>query len=219
MVAVGQSGDAGVSSDTMFGRASFEVQLFKDGRWAINEVVKSETVARKKAADLLALKTTAGVRIVKESHFSKDNHRESEIFKEMKEVKEKEDLSVTPVDDAPMCEKVTDFYKTASRSTMARLFSKYLEKYEMTPLEMLHSHSNLKRMINYESMVPSAVDKIASLHARATGEGTRERRDTIFDAVEVISKKVKAVDKAELPSLGDASLDDVLKRLDAKFFE
>ena len=73
----------------MFGRATFEVQLFKNGRWAISEVVKSETVARKKAADLLALKTTAGVRIIKESHFGKDNHRESEIFKEMKEEKNK----------------------------------------------------------------------------------------------------------------------------------
>ena len=144
----------------MFGRATFEVQLFKNGRWAISEVVKSETVARKKAADLLALKTTAGVRIIKESHFGKDNHRESEIFKEMKEVKEEEGLSVTPVDEAPLCDKVTDFYKTASRTTMARLFTKYLEKFEMTPLEMLHSHPNLKRMVNYETMVPLASIKL-----------------------------------------------------------
>jgi len=213
----GQSGDAGANSDTIFGRATFEVQLFKNGRWAINEVVKSETVARKKATDLLALKTTAGVRVVKESHFGKDNHRESEIFKEMKEVKEEEDLSVTPVDEAPMCEKVTDYYKTASRTTMARLFSKYLEKHELTPLEMLHSHPNLKRMINFQSMVPSAVDKIASLHARATGEGTRERRDVIFDAVEAIAKKAKEHDKTKLPSLEGSSLDDILRRLDAKF--
>ncbi len=201
----------------MFGRATFEVQLFKNGRWAINEVVKSETVARKKAADLLALKTTAGVRVVKESHFGKDNHRESEIFKEMKEVKEEEDLSVTPVDEAPLCDKVTDFYKTASRTTMARLFTKYLEKFEMTPLEMLHSHSNLKRMVNYETMVPQAVDKIATLHARATGDGTRERRDAIFDAVEIISQKARDVDKAKLPALAESSLDEVLQRLDAKF--
>ncbi|MBT5242073.1 MAG: hypothetical protein HOH20_12075 [Rhodospirillaceae bacterium] len=201
----------------MFGRATFEVQLFKNGRWAISEVVKSETVARKKAADLLALKTTAGVRIIKESHFGKDNHRESEIFKEMKEVKEEEDLSVTPVDEAPLCDKVTDFYKTASRTTMARLFTKYLEKFEMTPLEMLHSHPNLKRMVNYETMVPLAVDKIATLHARATGEGTRERRDAIFDAVEVISQKARDVDKVKLPALADSSLDEILKRLDAKF--
>ena len=76
----------------MFDRATFEVQLYKNGRWAINEVCKNETVARKKAADLLALKTTTGVRIIKETHFGKGTHRESEIFKEMREVKEEEDL-------------------------------------------------------------------------------------------------------------------------------
>ena len=51
----------------MFGRATFEVQLFKNGRWAISEVCKGEVVALKKAKDLLALKTTVGVRVVKES--------------------------------------------------------------------------------------------------------------------------------------------------------
>lgn len=201
----------------MFGRATFEVQLFKNGRWAISEVCKSQTVAEKKAADLLALKTTAGVRIIKESHFGKDNHRESEIFKEMKDVKEEEDFSVTPVDEAPLCEKVTDFYQTASRSTMGRLFNKYLEKFEMTPLEVLHSHSNLKRMINFETMVPSAVDKIATLHARATGSDVRGRRDEIFDAVEAIAQKARDVDKMKLPKLEDSSLDDILRKLDAKF--
>lgn len=201
----------------MFGRATFEVQLFKNGRWAINEVCKSQTVAEKKAADLLALKTTAGVRIIKESHFGKDNHRESEIFKEMKDVKEEEDFSVTPVDEAPLCEKVTDFYQTASRSTMGRLFNKYLEKFEMTPLEVLHSHSNLKRMINFETMVPSAVDKIATLHARATGSDVRGRRDVIFDAVDTIAQKARDVDKMKLPKLEDSSLDDILRKLDAKF--
>lgn len=201
----------------MFGRATFEVQLYKDGRWSISEVCKSQTVAETKAQSLLALKTTHGVRIIKESHFGKDNHRESEIFKEMKEIKEKEDFSVASVDESPLCEKVTDYYQTASRSTMGRLFTKYLEKFEMTPLEVLHSHSNLKRMINFETMVPSAVDKIATLHARATGSDVRGRRDIIFDAVDAIAQKARDVDKMKLPKLEDSSLDDILRKLDAKF--
>ena len=171
----------------------------------------------KKANDLLALKTTAGVRVIKESHFGKDDHRESEIFVEMKEIKEEEDLSISSVEDAPLCDKVSDYYKTASRSTMARLFSKYLEKYEMTPFEMLHSHNNLKRIINFQTIVPSAVDKIATLHARATGTDTRGRRDAIFDALDVIAKKAREVEKTKLPELKDSSLDDVLAKLDAKF--
>ena len=201
----------------MFGRATFEVQLFKDDRWSISEVCKSESVAKKKATELLALKTTAGVRIVKESHFGKDNHRESEIFKEMKETKEEEDLSVTGVDDSPICEKVSDYYKTASRTTMARLFAKYLEKHEMTPFEMLHSHNNLKRMINFQTMVPSAVDKTSTLHARATGKDTRTCRDDIFDALDIIAKKAREVEQMKLPELTDSSLDDVLAKIDAKF--
>lgn len=200
----------------MFGRANFEVQLYKNGRWSISEIVKSESVARKKATELLSLKTTAGVRIVKESQFGKDNRRESEIFKEMKEVKEEEDLSASSVDETPICEKVSDYYKTASRSTMARLFSKYLEKYEMTPFEMLHSHKNLKRMINFQTLVPQAVDKIATLHARATGTDTRARRDAIFDAVDVIAKKAQVIDQKKLPELKDSSLDELLAKLDAK---
>jgi hypothetical protein len=201
----------------IFGRATFEVQLYKNGRWSISEVCKSETVAMKKAQELLGLKTTAGVRIVKESHFGKDNHRESEIFKEMKKEKEDEDFAVIPVEDAPVCEKVTDFYQTASRNTMARLFNKYLEKHELTPLEMLHSHANLRRMINFQQMVPSAVDKIATLHAKATGGDTRARRDAIFDAVDAIAKKAKEVEEQKLPALKDSSLDEVLKKIDAQF--
>jgi hypothetical protein len=147
------------------GRASFEVQVYRDGRWAISEVLPSEETARRKAQELLLQKTCAGVRIVKETKFSETNVRETEIFKQMKEIEDDEDFTITAVDDAPLCEQVTDFYQTAARNTMARIFSKYLEKHEMTPLELLHSHKNLKRMLNLDSMVPSAVDKIASLHA------------------------------------------------------
>ena len=201
----------------LFGRASFEVQVYRDGHWAINQVMPTEESARQKATQLLMQKTTAGVRIIKESKFSSSNVRESEIFRQMKEVKEKDDFSVTPVKDAPLCEKVSDYYQTAARNTMARLFTKYLEKHEMTPLELLHSHKNLKRALNLDTMVPSAVDKIASLHARATGEDARKRKDAIFQAVDRIAARAREVDKAQLPELKGSTLDDLLKKIDAKF--
>ena len=84
---------------------------------------------------------------------------------------------------------------------MARIFSRYLEKHELTPMELLHSHKNLKRMLNLDSMVPSAVDKIASLHARVTGVDARKRKDIIYAAVEQISKRAREVDQRELPEL------------------
>lgn len=199
------------------GRASFEVQVYRDGRWAISEVLPSEETARRKAQELLLQKTCAGVRIVKETKFSETNVRETEIFKQMKEIEDDEDFTITAVDDAPLCEQVTDFYQTAARNTMARIFSKYLEKHEMTPLELLHSHKNLKRMLNLDSMVPSAVDKIASLHTRATGGDARKRKDVIYQAVDRISARAREADSKPLPELKGSTLDEMLARIDATF--
>ncbi|MEQ9447779.1 MAG: hypothetical protein RLN70_02615 [Rhodospirillaceae bacterium] len=201
----------------ILGRASFEVQVYRDGRWAINQVMPTEEAARQQATQLLTQKTTAGVRIIKETKFSSSNVRESEIFRQMKEVEEKDDFAITPVKDAPLCEKISDYYQTAARNTMARLFSKYLEKHEMTPLELLHSHKNLKRALNLDTMVPSAVDKIASLHARATGEDARKRKDVIFEAVDRIAARAREADTAQLPELKNSTLDELLKKIDAKY--
>ena len=201
----------------VLGRASFELQMYKDGRWAISEVLQSEEVARKKAHDLLTLKTTQGVRIIKEAQFAGDSRRESEIFCQMKETDKGDDFTITPVEAAPLCEKVTDFYQTAARTTMARLFTKYLDKHELTPFELLHSHKNLKRMLNLDSMVPSAVDKIASLHARVTNGDARKRRDVIYAAVDSISKRAREVDSKELPEMKGSTLDELLRRIDARY--
>tara|TARA_R110000868_G_scaffold11062_1_gene54306 strand:+ start:1037 stop:2755 length:1719 start_codon:yes stop_codon:yes gene_type:complete len=201
----------------LLGRASFEVQVYQDGRWAINQVMPTEESARHKATQLLLLKTTGGVRIIKETKFSSSNTRESEIFCQMKAVDKDEDFSVTPVKEAPLCEKMSDYYQTAARNTMARLFTKYLEKHEMTPLELLHSHKNLKRALNLDTMVPSAVDKIAVLHARATGEDARKRKDVIFQAVDRIAARAREVDTTPLPELKNSTLDDLLRKIDAKY--
>lgn len=198
------------------GRASFEVQIYQGGRWAINQVMPTEEAARKKATQLLLQKTTTGVRIIKEAKFA-SGARETEIFRKMKEEKEKDDFSITPVKEAPLCEKVSDYYQTAARNTMARMFSKYLEKHEMTPLELLHSHKSLKRVLNLDTMVPSAVDKIASLHARATGGDARKRKDIIFKAVDSIAARARDVDAKKLPELKGSALDDLFKKIDAKY--
>jgi len=201
----------------VLGRASFEIQIYTNGRWAINEVVPSEEVARRKATDLLGLKTTQGVRIIKEAQFAGDSRRETEIFRQMKETDNSDDFTITPVDEAPLCEKVADYYQTAARTTMSRIFTKYLDKQEMTPFELLHSHKSLKRMLNLDNMVPSAVDKIASLHARVTNGDARLRKDIIYQAVESISKRAREVDSKELPDMKGSTLDELLRRIDARY--
>jgi hypothetical protein len=197
-------------------RVNYEVQTYDNGRWAISEVVPSEDSARRKAETLLAQKHIVGVRIVKESHFASDNRREAEIFKRMKENDQGDDFTIAVIEEAPVCERVTDYYKTAARNTMARLFMKYLEKFELTPLEMLHHHASLKRLVNLDTLVPSAVDKVAGLQARSTGEDTRRRREALFNAVDALVKRAREAEGKQIPDLKASTLDDVLASLDAK---
>ncbi|MBL8630061.1 MAG: hypothetical protein JNM81_10560 [Rhodospirillaceae bacterium] len=198
-------------------RIKFEVQLFSKNKWHIKDVLQSEESAKRKADEYLSLKDTEGVRIIKESHFGSDNVRESEIFKQMKEVEKQEDFTVTPVDEAPLCDQVSEYYETQARTTMSRLFSKYLEKNEITPFEMLHSHKNLKRALSLDNMIPSAVDKIASLHARATNTDSRKRKDIIYAAVDKIAARAREIDNKPLPEFKKGgSLDELLAQVDAK---
>ena len=200
----------------MSGRVAYEVQIYDKGHWAINELMPSEEAARQKAKDLLAQKHIVGVRIVKESHFASDSRRETEIFKEIKQADKDTDFTIQPVDSAPVCDRVTDYYKTAARATMGRLFTKYIEKFELTPLEVLHSHSNLKRIINMDALVPSAVDKVATIQARVTGEDTRKRREVLFSAIDTLAKRAREAEGKPIPELKGTTLDSVLARIDAK---
>jgi hypothetical protein len=176
----------------------------------------TEESARQKARDLLAQKHIAGVRIIKESHFASDNRRESEIFKEIKQVEKSEDLAVMPVDSAPVCTQLADYYKTAARATVARLFTKYLEKFELTPLEILHSHSNFKRIMNMEALVPSAVDKVAGVQAKMLSEDSRKRREVLWSAVDALAKRAREAEGKPIPELKGSTLDAVLTQIDGK---
>ncbi len=70
--------------------------------------------------------------------------------------------------------------------------------------------------MNLDTMVLSAVDKIASLHARVSAGDARKCRDTIYQAVEHISQRAREVDSKELPGMKGSSLDELLRRIDAR---
>jgi len=175
--------------------------------------VKNEQQALAHAEALFANSKTEGVRVLREWKRD-DEEYESEIYCQMKTVTQKEDYSLTDVNDAPFCTKVGEYYETASRVTIGRMFSKYLERHEMTPTELLYDHKTLKRLMNFDTLVPSAVDRIAKLHARTGKVDQKSRRDEIFDAVDKIHKRAKRTADAKIPELKDIDLDAVLAQID-----
>lgn len=183
------------------GRASFEVQVQSDERWTIEDQCDNEGAARAAAQAVAGKRAHSAVRIIKYWKRSDGVITETVLFQQSLSVA---DVKVTPgvIEDAPYCKKMRDYYKLESRETISRVFRKYLEKVILTPTELIHSSKALKRVQEVDTLFPPAVDRVATLQARAAQEDTRTRRDELFKAVSQMTLRARKIEETpNLPSL------------------
>ena len=67
---------------------------------------------------------------------------------------------------------------------MNRVFRNYFEKTYITPTEVIHNFRELKRIQDKDTLVASAVDRVAFLQTREGEQDSKARRDEIFKSVE-----------------------------------
>ena len=197
------------------GRASFEIQVQRDERWVIEDNCQTEDAARAAAKAILARRNSGGVKIIK--HWARaDGHvTETVIFQELSGPGEAK-VTMSPIEDAPHCKKVRDYYRLESRETIGRLFRKYFEKMVLTPTEAIHSHKILKRVQDMDALFPPAVDRVATLQAAAAKEDSRTRRDEVYKAVEQMTIRARKVEEnPQLPTLKDGNLTALFEKIAA----
>lgn len=183
------------------GRASFEVLVQSDERWTIEEQRSTEAEARAIAMALIAKRRHSAVRVVKYWRRADGLVTETVILHESVSMSEGK---VTPgqIEDAPHCKKVRDYYRLESRETIGRLFRKYLEKVILTPTELIHSAKALKRVQEVDTLFPPAIDRVATLQAKAAEIDSRARRDEIYKAVSQMTQRARRTEEIpNLPSL------------------
>ena len=183
------------------GRAEFEVQAQRDERWVTEDIRDSEEAARGAAQGILSRGSCQAVRIVKCWERADGSVTETVVFNETRAVKDPK-VTISQIDDAPLCRKTSEYYRLESRSTMSRLLRKYLEKLFITPTELIYNHKALSRFQEADSLFPSAVDRVATLQARASGEDSKARREEIFKAVTQMTQRArKAAENSDLAKI------------------
>ncbi len=196
------------------GRATFEIQALRDERWLTEEVRNAEDSARTIAKTIFSKGQCQGVRIIKNWERADGIVTENVIFTEMREA-ETARLTIVPIDDAPPCRKVDEYYRLESRATINRLFRKYIEKVYLTPTELIHNYKALSKVQEVDTLFPAAVDRVATLQAKASGQDPRVRRDEIYQAVERMTRKARRIEqKVDLPALKDDDFDQIVRRIE-----
>ncbi len=196
----------------MAARYSFEVQVLYDKSWITEVIVSTETEAQTLCKELLG-KGREGVRILKEADLN-GKVSETVIFTKLGEPK-KEKIGITEISEAPYCNSETEFFSPDARQTIYRIMRQYIDKMAVTPTELLHNDKELRRLVDYDSLVPSAITRVAQLQARAGGIEVKDRRDQLYKVIDSIQGKARETGgRRNLPEIKDKNFDAVIAELE-----
>jgi len=144
----------------------FEVHVEEDGRWTIFTDAPSKLRAIEEAQNLLAGDKYSAAKV------TEDRGQAKEILVWHEEAGERADkaVTITPVEDAPLCEALDDFYKPEARLLLSRLLRQYLDEQALTPLELLHDLTNIRTLKRNDDLLNQATQCIGGIFAKKTGK-------------------------------------------------
>ena len=198
--------------------AKFQVQVYIRDHWGADDRFVTEAEALARAKKLIAVRSCEGVRVMRESR-SNGAFTESEIFKEMQRINKP--LTIQPIDEAPPCQTTEDLLGNRSRMTINRLLRGYVEQVVVTPTEIMHNYRELRRLMDKDTLLSSAVSRVAQLQtagaaaeggagggngagsapkaAATAGVAVRERRDALFGMVNAVMAQAKMASEIKDP--------------------
>ena len=195
----------------------FEILTLHDTTWQIDATVTKKAEAEEVANQMLSEPGVTGVRIVLDNVLiakSIDQLEDEDIiFEKLKEAGQ-EKIFINDIDEAPDCSVAQDLLLTPSRKAINRLFRRYLDKNNITAIEALHNSKELKRVMDADALVPSAIAKVSKLQADPELGNVNERRDTLFEFVQAITEDARKAEEKPLPKIDSTNFDQSVATID-----
>jgi len=181
---------------------NFDIQIFKNNRWATEAIREREIDARAIAKKFLSDKKCAGARVVANRIKHDGSIEEKVIFEGTQSVKDSQLLKISTVEHIKIyCEKPRDFFSLESRIIFNRVFRSYLESVTLTPTEVLHNHKEIQRLADRDNLMFSATSHVAQLQSSGGAQGTKKRHKQIVEIVDQITAQAERAASLKLPTL------------------
>ncbi len=157
----------------------FEIHACLGDRWTIRSSSKYRDRSIEQANVLLSTRQFDAVKVTREG--GKDDSEEIIFQEECHRVEKK--ITIIPVETAPACKKLNDFYLFPARLTIGRLLRKYLDENAIMAVELLHNYGHLKWLERNDVLLNQAVQCIARIQSRESGEKHHLRVDKLYDVI------------------------------------
>ena len=194
----------------------FEILALHGDTWQIDATVNNKSEIEEVAAQILGESGVSGVRVVHDSILIEksinDLEEEDFVFEKIKDAVQ-EKIFVGEIDTAPNCEVADDLLKPDALTTLNRLFRKYLDKNNITAMEVIHNGKEIKRLNDADTLVPSAVGKVAKIQSENSDASSNERRDILFEFMQEITNKANQAEERGLPAIKKTSFTEAISEL------
>ena len=166
---------------------TYEVQIERDGRWVMEAVHDGKTAAISMARAMAGSGDCDGTRVVEDRGAAL---KEKVIFEQEGRRREPV-ITISPIEQAPVCGKVSEFYGFEARTTAGRLLRHYLNHKGVSAFEMLHDYYNLRELERMEDLTNHAIQRVANIQARATRGKPLDRVDRLYTVFARLIKRAK----------------------------
>lgn len=154
---------------------TYEVQTGVGERWVIDSIHIAQTVAMSRAQELLTDGQHESVRVMREA-----GQREEVVFQQECVPRPERPITASPIEEAAVCASLADLTKFEARKTAGRVLRRYLDKHNLTALEVLFNHDRFRDLRHTERLFDQAIHKVGSVQARTLGVEAQDRIDLLY---------------------------------------
>lgn len=199
---------------------TYEVMSFYDKRWVIDCIMDDEELAIERARQLLLEEKTEQVKVTRQRAMNTGFTTEKAVFEQARPPKGKKEISLSAsIRAAPPCDSIEDFFALEARVLMGRVFREFLDKLVITPSELLHNYSYIKKLDATGNLISGAVFQIGQAQANA-GLGTVKDRvnalHRLVDEAKMLARDTLA-ERKRLPILDERQFGLLCRRAEARF--
>jgi hypothetical protein len=199
---------------------TYEVMVFYDKRWVIDCIMDDEEIAIERARQLLLEEKNEQVKVVRQRAMNTGFTTEKAVFEQARPPKGKKEVSLSAsIRAAPPCDTIEDFFALEARVLIGRVFREFLDKLVITPSELLHNYSYIKKLDATGNLISGAVFQVGQAQANAGLGAVKDRVNALHrlvDEVKMLARDTLA-ERKRLPILEERQFGLLCRRAEARF--